>query len=70
MEKVKELFKRSFELWVKKRWLNEINKSVDRYNKYKDKAAREQYVLNSLIKEYNKIYHEDFGGEKHGRTDP
>ena len=70
MEKFKELLKRSFDLWVKRRWLNEINRSVNRYNKYKDKAAREQYVLNSLIKEYNKIYHEDLRGEKRGRTNP
>ena len=70
MEKLKELLKKSFELWVKKRWLNEINRSVDRYNKYKDKAAREQYVLNCLIKEYNEIYHENLRGETHGRANP
>ena len=50
MEKFKELLKSSFELLVKKHWLNEINRSVDRYNKYKDKAAREQYVLNCVVK--------------------
>ena len=70
MEKFKELLKRSFDLWVKKRWLNEINRSVDRYNKHKDKANRERYVLNKLIEEYNKIYHEDLRGEKRGRINP
>lgn len=70
MSTVKDLLKRTFDLWVKKRWLKEISRSVDRYNKYKDSAAREQYILNSLIKEYNNIYHENLRGEKHGRTDP
>ena len=69
MEKLKELLKSSFELWVKKRWLKEIDRSVDRYNNYKDKAAKEQYILNSLIKEYNKIYHDELRGENGGRTD-
>lgn len=67
MEKFKDLLKRSFALWVKKRWLNEINRAVDRYNKAKDKAARERYVVNTLIEEYNKRYHEDLGGSKNGK---
>ncbi len=65
----KGLLKRTFDLWVKKHWLKEIDMSIDRYNRYKNKAAREQYVLDCLIKEYNKIYHEDLRGEKYGRAD-
>jgi hypothetical protein len=68
MSTVKNLLKRTFELWVNKRWLKEIDRSVDRYNKYKDKADRERYVLNRLIEEYKKIYNEDLRGVKYGRT--
>jgi hypothetical protein len=59
MQKLKELTKRSFELWVKKRWLKEINRAIDRYKKTYAKATREHYVMNKLIEEYNKIYGED-----------
>ena len=59
MEKLKELFKRSFDLWVKKRWLKEIDRAVDRYKKTYAKATREHYVMNKLIEEYKKIYGED-----------
>ena len=58
MEKVKDLLKRSFELWVKKRWLKEIDNVVNSYNKNRDKLQRDTYVLAALIKEYNKHYPE------------
>ena len=35
MGELKQLLKKSFELWIKKRWLKEINRAIDRYNKYK-----------------------------------
>ena len=54
-----ELLKRSFELFVKKRWLKIIDKECDKYNKIKGKLSRQQYVVNSLLAEYNKIYGED-----------
>ena len=59
MDKFKELMKRSFDLWVKKRWLKEIERAVDRYKKTYAKATREHYVMNKLIEEYKKIYGED-----------
>ena len=65
-----ELLKRSFELFVKKKWLKTIDKECDKYNKLKSKLSRQQYVVNSLLEEYNKIYGEDLrtpkerGGEK------
>lgn len=59
MQKLKELTKRSFELWVKKRWLKEIDRAIDRYKKTYAKATREHYVMNKLIEEYKKIYGED-----------
>ena len=54
-----ELLKQSFELFVKKRWLKTIDKACDKYNKIKSKSSRQQYVVNSLLAEYKKIYGED-----------
>jgi hypothetical protein len=59
MQKFKELLKQSFDLWVKKRWLKEIDRAVDRYKKAHDKATRERYVLNKLLEEYKKTYGEE-----------
>ena len=65
-----ELLKQSFELFVKKRWLKTIDKECDKYNKIKSKLSRQQYVVNSLLAEYKKIYGEDLrtpkeiGGDK------
>ena len=65
-----ELLKQSFELFVKKRWLKIIDKECNKYNKIKNKLSRQQYVVNSLLEEYKKIYGEDLrtpkerGGEK------
>ena len=54
-----ELLKRTFELFVKTRWLKIIDKECDKYNKIKSKLSRQQYVVNSLLEEYKKIYDED-----------
>lgn len=59
MNKFKELLKRTFELWVKKCWLKEIDRAVDRYKKTHDKATRERYVVNRLLEEYKKLYGEE-----------
>lgn len=68
MEKLKDLIKESFDLFVKQRWLNEINKAVNRYNKAKNQAAHERYVMQALIKEYNKLYNDKIFGEADGRA--
>ncbi len=54
-----QLFKRSFELFVKKRWLKTIDNECDKYNKIKSKLFRQQCVVNALLEEYNKKYGED-----------
>lgn len=65
-----KLVKRTFELFVKKRWLKTIAKECDKYKKLKSKLFRQQYVVNSLLEEHKKIYGEDLrtpnerGGEK------
>ena len=54
-----KLLKQSFELFVKNRWLKTIDKECDKYNKIKSKLSRQQYIVNSLLAEYKKIYGED-----------
>ena len=56
---MRALLKRSFDLWVKKRWLKAIEKETDKCNKLSKKLLRQKYVLNSLLNEYMKIYGED-----------
>ena len=58
MKELKKLIKESFELFVKKRWLKEIDSAVNSYNKSRDKLQRDTYVLSVLIKEYNERYPE------------
>ena len=63
MDRLKAMFKESFDIWVKMRWLNEINRAVTRYDrvlrrshKLISKVRRERHVMNELLKEYNKRY--------------
>lgn len=64
-----ELIKRSFELWMKKRWLKTIDKEADKYNKLSAKLKRQQYIVNDLLKKYNQIYSPDElkGGVNNGK---
>ena len=66
MEKCKDLLKRSFELWVKERWLKEIDRAVDRYNKVKTEADYQRYVIDVLLEKYKTKYGEDLRGGKYG----
>lgn len=61
-----ELLKRSFDLWVKKRWLITIEKETDKCNKLSKKLLRQKYILNSLLDEYMKIYGEDLRPTRKG----
>jgi hypothetical protein len=53
------LLKRTFDLWVKRRWLKTIEKEADKCNRLSKKLLRQKYVLNTLLDEYMKIYGED-----------
>ena len=55
-----ELLKQTFELFVKKRLLKTFDRECDKYNKIKNKLSRQQYVVNSLLEEYNKIYGKEY----------
>ena len=68
MEKLKQLIKESFDLFVKKRWLKEIDSAVTRYEKARTKADYELYVVDVLLEKYEGKYGEDLRGGKYGRT--
>ena len=53
---MKNLIKRSFDVWVKMRWLKMIDKETDKYNKIEAKRKRQAYVVHSLWKRYNELY--------------
>lgn len=57
---MRDLLKRSFDLWVKTRWLKEIDKAVDECKKARATAKRKQYVLDTMLKAYEEKYGESF----------
>lgn len=56
MSELKELIKKSFDLWVKMRWLKTIDKEVKKRRKYFFKYKRQKYVVNKLVEVYNNLY--------------
>ena len=66
MAKVIELLERTFQMWVEKRWLKEIDKAVDRYKKAQSKANREYFVMKKLCERYNELYHRNLMGAEDG----
>lgn len=62
-----ELLKLTFEYWIEKRWLKEIDRAIDRYRKAQRKSNREYHVMNALIKRYNELYDQNLGNV--GRSD-
>lgn len=57
-KELKKLLKQSFELTVRTRWLKTIDKEVDKRNKLKIKLDTSQYIIDQLIKEYEKKYND------------
>ena len=49
MNELKEMIKKSFDLWVKMRWLKTIDKEVKKRRKYFFKFKRQEYVVNKLV---------------------
>ena len=56
MNELKEMIKKSFDLWVKMRWLKTIDKEAKKRRKYFFKFKRQEYVVNKLVEEYNNLY--------------
>ena len=50
------LLKATFELAVKKCWLNQIEKAINKNNRLNQKARRQAYIARKLMEQYNKIY--------------
>ena len=59
-----ELIKKEFELWVKMRWLKEINKVNKKRDKLYEDYKRQCYVADELCKEYIKKYPNEIKKEK------
>jgi dGTP triphosphohydrolase len=66
-KQLKQLIKETFEFWVRKRWVKEVNKACDKYIKTKEKIEkrhkkdqeklnRYSYVAGEMIKEYKERY--------------
>ena len=53
---MKELLKRSFELWYRKRWLKAICKENDRYNHLCQKTRCQHHILRTIVNQYNEVY--------------
>jgi hypothetical protein len=65
---MRELIKRTFNLWCEKRWLKAIDRSIDRYRKTKAKANREHHVMTRLVERYNELYKGNLlGGAEDGK---
>lgn len=63
MDYIKELIKRTFNIYVQKNWLNTINKEIELSNKYetkashyKNKAFHHREVSRRLTEDYLKLY--------------
>ena len=56
MKELKELLKRTFEIWRKMRWLKMIDREADEMRKLAEKWNRKQYVVKELVREYNERY--------------
>lgn len=79
MDKLKDLLKAAFDLFVEQRWLKTIDKELNKFNRIKrertkvdNELQKQQYILNMLIKRYNEIYGEkleplEIGGADNGR---
>ncbi len=57
---MKELIKKSFDLWVKMRWLKIIEKETKKRDKLLSRYNRQKYVVSELLKEYFELYPETF----------
>ena len=64
---MRELIKRSFELWVEKLWIKEIERAIYEHKKAAEKANRKFYVLQKLVEAYNERYDKNLWSVKYDR---
>lgn len=55
---MRELIKKSFDLWVRMRWLKIIEKETKKRDKLLSRYNRQKYVVSELLKEYFELYPE------------
>lgn len=56
MNELKELIKKSFEIWCMKRWQKYIDKELNLHHKYSDKATQYKDKANHHLKIAQKLY--------------
>lgn len=68
MAELKDLIKEGWRLFIKKRWLKEINKELDKFYKINNEQSIRLQVINELLKAYNEKFNENLRmvGEKGG----
>lgn len=59
MKELIELLKVSYEISVKMRWLKMIDKENSKYRKLWEKAHRQRFIIDELVKEYKEKFGED-----------
>lgn len=53
---MKELIKREFNHFCKKRWLKKISKESDKWIMIRNELDAQYYYINRLIKRYNELF--------------
>ena len=56
---MKELIKREFNYFCKKRWLKKISKEADKWVRIKNELDAQYYYINRIIKRYNELFDEN-----------
>ena len=56
---MKELIKREFNYFCKKRWLHKISKEADKWVRIKNELDAQYYYINRIIKRYNELFDEN-----------
>lgn len=57
MKEIKCLLKATFNLWVRKRWLKEVNKACDKYIKTKEKIDKKHKKDQEKLNRYSHVAH-------------
>lgn len=64
MKELKKMIKKSFDFWVRMRWLKMIDKEIEKRDKLWSKYSRQKYVASELFKRYCELYPDALGKER------
>lgn len=59
MAELEDLIKEGWVLFIKKRWLKEINKELDKFHKVNSEQNVRLQVINGLLRAYNEKFNEN-----------